>query len=62
MYSAVYKCVCRQYSERLYCDLMSSVDAAFADMAFNIEAALRQGGRFTLIRISLIFLTVTCLG
>ena len=26
MYSAVYKCVCNQYSERLYNDLISHVD------------------------------------
>ena len=27
MYSAVYKCVCQQYSERLYSDLINHVDS-----------------------------------
>ena len=40
MYSAVYKCVCRQYSERLYADLTAAVEAAFADMADAVGRAL----------------------
>jgi len=40
MYSAVYKCVCRHHSERLYSDLISEADAAFAEMAFDIHDSI----------------------
>ena len=40
MYSAVYKCVCRHHSERLYSDLIFEVDGAFAEMAFDIHESI----------------------
>lgn len=38
MYSAVYKCVCKQHSERLYGDLMRHIEAALRTWCDRLEA------------------------
>ncbi|KAK7065915.1 CDK2-associated and cullin domain-containing protein 1, partial [Halocaridina rubra] len=37
MYSAAYKCVCQQYSESLYRDLMSHIHKAFLNIASEMQ-------------------------
>ena len=36
MYSAVYKCVCKQYSDQLYADLMTHVNTRLAQWSSNL--------------------------
>ena len=42
MYSAVYKCVCKQYSERLYQDLLSHV-GQIIQRQVDISVAIGEG-------------------